>query len=105
MTVQWGEQPPKGSSTCRQQWMSAQVGCQLGTKRGGSTHLEFPRSVGPSSLDGVCEHLTSECRRRGKNERKLNTRGWDARRLTMPPAKPTERREGDEAHVHTDRAN
>src|SRR6478672_7401371 len=23
----------------------------------------------------------------------------------MPPAKPTERREGDEAHVHTDRAN
>ena len=48
----------------------------------------------PSSLDGVCEHLTSECRRPGKNERKLNTRGWDALRLTtMPPAKPTERKE------------
>ena len=39
------QQPPKGSSTCRQQWMSAQVGCQLGTKRGVSTHLEFPGGV------------------------------------------------------------
>src|SRR6476646_1435296 len=54
---------------------------------------------------GCVSTLRSECRRRGKNERKLNTRGLDVLRLTMPPAKPTERREGDEAHVHTDRAN
>lgn len=33
------------SGTCRQQWMSAQVGCQVGTQRGVSTHLEFPGGV------------------------------------------------------------
>ena len=96
MPVQGGTAAPKGSSTCRQQWMSAQVGCQLGTKRGVSTYLEFPGGTylefPGGFLDGVCEHLTSECRRRGKNERKLNPRGWDALRLTMAPAKPTERK-------------
>ena len=60
--------------------------------RGISTHLEFPRRY-PSSLDVVCEHLTSKCRRCGKNV-SSNTRGWDDLRLTMPAGEANRKERG-----------